>query len=161
MGRRKVYATPAALRRAVEKYFKNISRRVKLTEMVDSGERTNKGKPIMRERDVLDANGRVIWHTVYWRAPTVAGLCDALGISRVTWEHYARMDGYCEEVDWAKQKIEAWLEQELVSRDRGVDGIKFNLQNNFGWRERSDVQINGSIEEYLAKLDATGEDQRI
>lgn len=144
MGRHKAYRTPSALSRAVEAYFLSITREVKLTEWVDTGERTAKGKAVYAERDVLGADGQPIYKTVYTSPPTVTGLCLALGISRGTWENYADSEtypGYADVVTAARLRLEAYLEEELLSREKGVQGIIFNLQNNYGWREKREVEL--------------------
>lgn len=143
-GRPRKYKTPAALSRAVEAYFLSITREAKLTEWVDTGERTPRGKPVLAERDVLGADGQPVYRTVYTSPPTVTGLCLALGISRDTWENYAgdaAYSGYADVCRAAKLRLEAYLEEELLSREKGVQGIIFNLQNNYGWREKREVEL--------------------
>ena len=138
------YKTPAALSRACEAYFLSITREVKLTEWVDTGERTARGKAVCRERDVLGADGQPVYKTVYTSPPTVTGLCLALGISRDTWENYFDEDvypGYADIVRRAKLRMEAYLEEALLSREKSVQGIIFNLQNNYGWREKREVEL--------------------
>ena len=138
------YKTPAALSRACEAYFLSITREVKLTEWVDTGERTARGKAVYRERDVLGADGQPVYKTVYTSPPTVTGLCLALGISRDTWENYFDEDmypGYADIVRRAKLRMEAYLEEELLTREKNVQGLIFNLQNNYGWREKREVEL--------------------
>lgn len=38
-------------------------------------------------------------------------------------------------------RIEAWLEEQLLTREKGVQGIIFNLQNNYGWRQKQEVEL--------------------
>lgn len=41
----------------------------------------------------------------------------------------------------ARARIEAYLEQELLTREKGLQGIIFNLQNNYGWRQKQEVEL--------------------
>ena len=162
MGRYKAYRTPAALSRAVTAYFTAITRKVRLTEWADTGERTAKGKPVYTEREVLDADGQPVYRTVYTSPPTVTGLCLALGISRDTWENYARDEaypGYADVVRDARLRFEAYLEEELLSREKGVQGIIFNLQNNYGWREKRELELGEATRQAVRTQELTMEEK--
>lgn len=144
MGRHKAYSTPGALRRGVQQYFDSIRVLRKVTERVPTGELTAKGRPVFETREVLDLRGEVIVEPVWIRPPTVSGLCLALGISRMTWDSYGRAEENPElapVVAEARAVLEAYLEEELLKREKGVQGVIFNLQNNYGWREKREVEL--------------------
>lgn len=67
-----------------------------------------------------------------------------LGIDRSTWQNYADPTLHPELADVAAEaraRIEAYLEQELLTREKGLQGIIFNLQNNYGWRQKQEVEL--------------------
>lgn len=167
MGRQKIIKTAAALRKAIDAYFRAITYEQTLTEVYDTGERTNKGKPIMAERELCDLNGKPIRVTKYAVAPTRQAICLALGISKDTWENYrdAAQDdtypGFSDVCAAAELRIEAYLAEQVTDRRGNVNGIMFNLQNNYGWREKKDITVHDSVEKYLAGLDEAGDEQRL
>ena len=121
-GRPKKY-TKKKLREETERYFRSISRTILARD--DTG-------GIIRNDD-----GDEIQILQYVVPPSIAGLCLQLGIDRSTWQNYADPTLHPELADVAAEaraRIEAYLEQELLTREKGLQGIIFNLQNNYGWR---------------------------
>ena len=123
MARRKKY-TPEAFSRAVEKYFKSIS--YETTAKIGGEEIISRDKKPIRE-------------VVFVTPPTLSGLCRELCISRDTFSEYAANEEYQDSCRYAREIVEAELERELLTRTKGIEGVKFNLQNNFGWREKHEV----------------------
>ncbi len=124
-GRPRKFKTAAALRRAADRYFDSISY-------------------VQDVKDLLNMAGEPVKLLRYVQPPTVTGLCLHLGIDRSTWQNYgdeSRDPETAAVVRYVRQRIEAWLEQELLSRDKSVQGIIFNLQNNYGWRARSELEL--------------------
>lgn len=150
MGRKKTYTSAKRLKEDIEAYFAGITVRRAVTEFIDTGERTNKGKPILREVPVKDLNGEPIYETVFLKPPTITGLCLFLGISLDTFENYAKDKTLGEVISWARLVIEQYLEEQLSIRDK-PQGIIFNLKNNFGYTEKSEVTVGG-VEEYIRGL---------
>ena len=136
-GRPKKY-TKKSLREAIEGYFRSISRTVPVRD--DAG-------TIIRNDDGEDI--RVVQFVV---PPSITGLCLHLGIDRSTWQNYADADkhpeltGICQ---GARTHIEAYLEQELLTREKSVQGIIFNLQNNYGWKQRQEVELGRDTRESM------------
>lgn len=123
-GRPKKY-TRKGLEKAVEGYFASISR---------------------------DAGGEA-WAAEYKRPPTVGGLCLYLGIDRSTWQNYAdrRLHPELQEITaYAKMRMETYLEEQLLTREKNVQGLIFNLQNNYGWREKREVELGGETREAVS-----------
>lgn len=138
-GRPKKY-TKKGLEKAVEGYFASISRKVRVLD--DDGEA------------VCNDVGESIWVTEYIRPPTVGGLCLYLGIDRSTWQNYA--DGrlhpeFREITAYARMRMEAYLEEQLLTREKNVQGLIFNLQNNYGWREKREVELGGETRRTVAE----------
>ena len=128
-GRPKKY-TKKKLREETERYFRSISRTIPARD--DTG-------GIIRNDD-----GDEIQLLQYVVPPSIAGLCLQLGIDRSTWQNYADPTLHPELADVAAEaraRIEAYLEQELLTREKGLQGIIFNLQNNYGWRQKQEVEL--------------------
>lgn len=150
MGRKKKY-TPGTLGKAVDAYFRKISRTVSASEMVDSGERDEKGHVVFESVPILNDDGEEIRYTEYVVPPSITDLCLFLGISKQTWATYSAEDEFLDPTTRARERVEAYLNRELVQRVKGTDGIKFDLEHNFGWREHVAVEANaGVLEKYLA-----------
>jgi len=156
----KIFKTPQALGNAVAKYFLKISKIEKITEptpLTDDEGRyiTNrKGDVVMAPRPVLNDKGEEMYHRIYIVPPSVSGLCLDLNISRKTWAKYCAEDGYKDVCDQAKLRIEAYLTEQLNERKKNLAGIIFNLQNNYGWREKKDITGETSN---VVKIDFEGD----
>ena len=166
MGRFKKYRSAAALDKAVKAYFASISRTVTAKEEYDTGERDENGHRIYAARDILNDAGEPIRYTEYVIPPSVGDLSEFLHIHRSTWNEYSDAKKHPEFSDtttWARGRLRAWNERELVTR-KDVKGIIFNLQNNYGMNasEEADQAKNGdggisaaalSLSEKLALID--------
>lgn len=120
------------LKKAVDEYFKSISTEVALKDET--------GSPIK------DRNGKTVKVIKYFTPPSVTGLCLALGIDRSTWQNYAADGAETAEVcAEARAVIELYLEEQLVTKEKSVQGIIFNLQNNYGWKQRQTIDISHSV----------------
>lgn len=114
-------------------------------------------EPLMdaENRTVLNKNGLPIFRVVYMVPPTISGLCLALGIDRSTWQNYADKDknpAHAKVCERIRLKIEAYLEEQLLTRERSVQGIIFNLSNNFGWAERHEHSQRVELGEETRKV---------
>ena len=143
-----------SLARAVRKYFKSITREVALTEKVPTGQKDKMGHEIYETVPVTNMLGEQVRVTQYVVPPSVGGLSQFLGIHRSTWDNYCDRDKYPEFFDtttYAQGCIHAYLEQESLTRSgKDLKGILFNLENNFGYRERLEL-TNDTVEDCLRK----------
>ena len=142
MGRPKKY-TKKTLAEAVERYFASITRIVTMTELVETGERDDKGHKIFERRPITNSLGEEAKVEEYIVPPTVGGLCQFLGIHRSTWAEYCDHEQHPEFSDTtthARGRMRAWCEEQLLTR-KDVKGIVFNLQNNYDYRERHEVDF--------------------
>lgn len=129
MGRHKKY-TDKTFEEAVERYFKSIS------GMREA--RNGLGQPILND------DGEPIMARVYAVPPTISGICLFLDIDRSTWQNYGDAESEPKKaavVRNARARIEAYLEEQLLTREKSVQGIIFNLQNNYGWKNKTEVEI--------------------
>ncbi len=145
--------TPEALALGVRKYFRSITRRVPLTEQVPTGRMDDKGHPICETRPVINDLGKQVIRTEFILPPSVAGLCEVLGISRATWANYCADAAYQEITEEVRARMLAWNEQELLTRSgKDVKGIIFNLQQNYGYGgEKQEVEMSGGALEALLR----------
>lgn len=84
----------------------------------------------------------------YKVAPTLSGLANFLGMTRQTLYNYSKLEEYQEVVAEAKSLIEQYNEEMLMT-GQGTNAIKFSLINNFGWKEKSEVDNNVNINKKL------------
>lgn len=76
---------------------------------------------------------------------TISGLSYALNMTRETLRDYGTKELFSDTVRKAKQKIEISLEEHLYGT--AVTGVIFNLKNNFGWKDKQELDSNVSIKE--------------
>lgn len=117
----KNYSDAAVLNRAVRQYFRSISRTVTVTDA--------KGQPICSD------DGKTARRVEYLSPPSPADLCLYLGIDRATFESFRNGKRYPEHrevINWVDTKMEAYLEEELLTRHTGFQGIQYRLQNRVG-----------------------------
>ena len=159
MGAKKKY-TAKALAKAVETYFRSISREKVVTEEVATGDLDSMGHKVYEQKPVLNALGKTMTMTEYLIPPTVGGLSAFLGIHRSTWNAWCNSRLYPEYEDViqdAMNRIHAYLEQESLMRPgKDLKGVIFNLENNYGYREKTKVEVSGGsgggLEDYLSAL---------
>lgn len=74
--------------------------------------------------------------------PTVTGLALALGFAtrKSLLDYQARNKEFLNTIQRAKLRVEQYAEERLFDRD-GVNGAKFSLQHNFGWREEENSEV--------------------
>ena len=115
-GRPKKYKSKKALADAIEGYFRSISRTIELKDLAGA--------------TIYNDDGEAIHKLQFVVPPSISALCIHLGIDRSTWQNYC--DGelhpeFREVTALTRGRIEAWLEEQLLTREKGVQGIIFNL----------------------------------
>lgn len=92
---------------------------------------------------VVDEYGNPIWmQTIPY---TMAGLAFAIGMDRRTLLNYEKRDKFFPTINEARKIVERYAEQRLYDKD-GVNGAKFNLQNNFkDWEDKKKIDGNMSL----------------
>lgn len=71
---------------------------------------------------------------------TISGLCVYLDVSRDTLCEYEKLDEYSDTIKKAKKKIENWLEENSLAGLTNPTVSIFNLKNNFGWKDRTEIE---------------------
>ena len=75
--------------------------------------------------------------------PTISGLAYTLGFSTEALRNYEQKDEFLVTIKRAKQRVEMSLEQRLASP--AVTGSIFSLKNNFGWKDKAEIEHSGNI----------------
>lgn len=137
--------TKKKLSEAVDRYFDSISREVTLTERKPTGQKDDKGHEIYETVEIINKLGEPVTVLEYAVPPSVGDLCDFLGIHRSTWAEYCDQGEHPEFSDTttrARGRIHAYLERESLTRQgKDLKGILFNLQNNYGYTEKREVEL--------------------
>lgn len=82
-------------------------------------------------------------HPLNQRPYTITGLALALDLTRKGLIEYShKSDEFGNTVKAAKSRVERFAE-EMLYRTGQVTGVIFNLKNNFGWKDQSDVNLGG------------------
>lgn len=77
-------------------------------------------------------------------AYTMPGLAVALGVATETIRNYARRDEFFSIIKQARQYVEQYANEYLMSGSPPV-GALFLLKNHFGYKDRSEVEVNHKI----------------
>jgi hypothetical protein len=85
---------------------------------------------------------------------TINNLCAFMGIHRDTFNDYSHKKQFSDTIKRFKQVCEAYAEDQLYSGN--ASGAKFSLQNNYGWRDETEVKHSGEINRNMTdeELDA-------
>ena len=79
--------------------------------------------------------------------PLISELALHLDTSRETLSDYKDKPEYSDSLKKAKQKCEIVLERNLVEGKVNPTGTIFNLKNNYGWRDKTEIEHSGEITE--------------
>ena len=72
---------------------------------------------------------------------TVSGLALALDMTRETLLRYEENNEFSDTIKRAKQRVEGYAEMCLFKSGIAT-GVIFNLKNNFGWKDKSELDTN-------------------
>ena len=76
---------------------------------------------------------------------TMTGLAIALGMDRKSLVNYADRDEFFPIIKDARAKVEARIESLSMQGKINPTMAIFNLKNNFGWRDQSQLDINADV----------------
>lgn len=140
MGREKKYS-PKQFDTGIKQYFKSISRMIPATEQYDTGRINSKGMPVMARREIKNEDGSPFLITEWIDKPSILKLCLFLGISKSTFNAYAKDIKYSFSATRARDTIEAYLSDQLENL-KNPSGVIFNLKYNFKWSEKIEIAAN-------------------
>lgn len=81
---------------------------------------------------------------------TITGLALALDLDRKALLEYSGKEEFSNTVKKAKARVEAYAEEYLYG-SKQTAGVIFNLKNNFGWVDKTEVKadVKATIEDYF------------
>ena len=121
-GRPRVFNDNDILRCKVESYFEHCDAQKEVYE---------------------DSKGRL---TIVRKPYTLSGLCLWLGICRDTFAEYANgvyddsSNKFSDTFSYARHKVENYVEEGMLNNTLNTNGSIFNLKNNFGWKDKTEVE---------------------
>ena len=83
---------------------------------------------------------------------TMSGLAFSLDIDRRTLTNYSNKESFFPLIKKAKQKVEQQLEENALMGKANATFTIFNLKNNYGWQDKTEVQVNKNPIEDLTPL---------
>ena len=170
-GRPRKYSA-GTFQKECENYFNSIS--YKKPKMRGEPVFDEEGFPVLDDfghqkiqfKPVITANGKQAMDTVWTEPPSLTALCLYLGIDRATFSRYGTYDPehpeesekFCNTVTRARGRVEAYLESRLEDKS-AARGAIFNLQQNFGWKERKEVELGAGAQRAVAAAAMTMEEK--
>lgn len=163
MANKRKYTSAAAFERAVCKYLNSIRMRSVVYEVDSRGEyvRDEDGHKV----EARDGAGNKMYITTYTVPPELRDIADAVGMSYDTWLKYASGEydtdtqKYSEVCADAKSACLRWALREIHTRHKGVDGIKWSLQVNYGMRESKEIELGADTRKALTASSMTMEEK--
>lgn len=142
------YKTKTSLRRAIEKYFRSISVKVPMADL--------SGNPILNE------DGEPVIKTEYIIPPQIPAMCLELGITDRTWRRYCDHELHPEFEDVTEEamlRFKAYLVDQSLTREKGLQGILFNLEVNHGCSRKQEIELGEKTRLVLPKVEMTIEEK--
>lgn len=123
-GRPKKFNDPDVMWERILKYFKDC----------DSATKT-----------IINEKGQT---KIIYKPYTITGLCLALDIeSTTTLTDYENDPMFSRAVKMAKKIVENWVEEKSLTGDINATTAIFNLKNNFGWKDKTEVETTDKTQE--------------
>jgi len=72
----------------------------------------------------------------------MSGLAYYLGVDRQTILNYEKKQAFFGTVKRARERVEADIERRMNSKDTFTPGLIFNAKNNFGWKDKTEQDVN-------------------
>lgn len=149
MGRWKKYKSAQQLSKAVDDYFRRISRTEVVKEPVGTGRLDRYGHEVVEMVPVCNDDGEEIKQRVFYVPPTRGGLCSHLRISRDTWKRYCNREAnpeFAEITEWAEDQLINWRDGQLHERDdKHIKGLLHDLEANY-YRDARPADTTGDDE---------------
>ena len=82
---------------------------------------------------------------------TICGLALSLNCSRQTLLNYEEKNEYLDTIREAKQRCELYAEESLWT-PKIAAGVIFNMTNNYKWKDKSEIEIAGVINQFTKSL---------
>lgn len=152
------YEQPENLKRAVNKYFTRCYRKLYAEETVfdETGKVVEEmGRPKKKVVPLKDLRGRLLYARD--ETPSALNLLHSLGMSRGDYRRLMSGDWGTDEhreiMEMAYEMIEAGYVSDLVSGRGDPNGLKFVLNTNFGYAEKSKLTVDGQTDHRIQLTD--------
>ena len=160
--------TAAGCRKACNGYFDSIS--YETTVMRQKADLDDAGYPQLdafghikyKHVPIVTADGNEAKELRWIEPPSIQGLCLFLGIDAATFWRYTNDDedlSLAKEAKLAKARVEAYLISRLEDKS-AANGTKFNLQHNFGWMEKKEIELGAGTRRTIAATGMTMEEKK-
>lgn len=130
-GRPRIWQTPDALQKDIDRYFRAITRMIPVTE--------DDGSP------VYDMDGNPAEKLDWIDTPTMSGLALAIGVDRSSLQNYAIVDEFFPVVKKARDTITRYYEKRLDERPQAAGTIFWLKQGPDGWKDAQTLDISHSV----------------
>jgi len=132
VGRPLRFKTADELQAVVDEYFDWCNNRTKSVFIKDMGDNIEVSNP----------------------APyTMSGLARRIGLSRQALSEYGHRDEFGDTIVEARNRVQEDIETRLMETSN-QSGAQFNLKNNFGWKDKSEVEVSGDFKTTEEKIGA-------
>lgn len=138
-----MFKTPQELQEKIAAYFAECDPHMEeITEWVEA---RNKDGTLKKDESGMNYLVEVTHKVLTKQIPyTITGLAIFLGTSRETINEYSEKEGFVDSIKAAKDKCESYAEKMLYMANN-VTGTIFNLKNNYGWKDKSEVDNTGEV----------------
>jgi len=133
LGRPPKYESPKEMQCIIDLYFLACKANASDTEALEE-----------QLKDELSKEDYLIIKGVECIVPTISGLAYTLEMSTEALRNYEGKEEFLATVKRAKQRVEMNLEQRLAGN--AVTGSIFSLKNNFGWKDKTEQELSGSLQ---------------
>lgn len=142
-GRPPMFDTPAQMQQAIDDYFARQDPHIEETTVIEENKTTH------------ELEEKIIRYMTKQRPYTMMGLANAIGFrSRQSLVIYkGKSDEFMDTIKKARNKVEEGLEERMIASQGVVAGVIFNAKNNFGYKDKSELEIN---DPYLAERKRIG-----
>lgn len=142
------FPTPEDLKNAMDEYLKNLELENKGTEYLYC---SNCMKRFSLDEEPICCDDQHLVHCYEevkpqdLLRPSLYGFCAWAGIHNQTLFDYKEREGYTEVYNWFLSILQMDLEQILLNPGtRNIGGAKFVAVNNYGWKDKTDVEHTGT-----------------
>lgn len=155
-GRPLKFKSVADLQQKIDAYFANCDPHMEeVTEWVEA--RDSSGK-LKKDSNGLNYLVEVTHKVMTEQQPyTISGLAVWLGTDRGTIVNYAGRKGYSDSIKDAKARCEAFAEH-MLNVSPNPTGTIFNLKNNYGWKDKQEIDQNTTGEQIVKIIKYTDDD---
>lgn len=141
-----IFKTPEDFQKSIENYLETIEKHNASIKEYLQCSNCNKRFELGKVEDCCDEQHIVhVYNNSEKLHPSLYGFCAFAGIHRQTMFDYKKREGYDEIYEWFLSILQMDLEQILLNPGtRNIGGAKFVAVNNYGWKDKTDVEHSGT-----------------